>query len=136
MLDAHSAAVTSMVWLDDQRASRQNLGLETGSQMLITASKDKKIRIWQMPVKWLSEGGSNFSEPVEAEESKSPGKQIYVKRESENVFSSLPEREERVQTKAELPFGKGPIKKSATQVQRPPPPIRRESSDDLIGWNK
>ena len=122
MLDAHSAAVTSMIWLEDQK-------------LLITGSKDKKIRIWQLPVKWLSEGGANFSEPIE-EESKSPGKPIYAKRESENVFSSVPVKEEVVQTKNEPPFGAGPVKKSQTTVQRPPPPIRRESSDDLIGWNK
>jgi len=42
VLKAHSSAITQMRWNED-------------SQQLITCSKDKTVKIWQLPNAWVDE---------------------------------------------------------------------------------
>lgn len=42
VLEAHSEAITKMIWMEDK-------------QILITCSKDKTIKIWQFPNVWMNE---------------------------------------------------------------------------------
>lgn len=58
VLQAHTDVITQMKWLEDQ-------------QMLITCAKDKSLKFWKFPQKWIDESNVQQAVGVVAEESSS-----------------------------------------------------------------
>lgn len=79
VLKAHTGAITQMRWNEDL-------------QMLITCSKDKTIKIWQLPSQWIDESGfkaEKIEEPKRDYRTGCEGESIWNKQEPEEEKTSI-----------------------------------------------
>jgi WD40 repeat protein len=116
VMKAHTAAITQMRWNEE-------------TQQLITCSKDKSVKIWQIPPRWVDE--SLKRKTTQDEEQEVVPKTDYRTGIEESIWNRFPESPNKQEEE---------VKREEPKIKATEPVIQEaadESDDeDLMGWAK
>lgn len=112
VLQAHAGPITQMLWMEEK-------------QQLISCSKDKRIKVWQLPQVWMDE--EDIITEVKKREAEERKKMVVVSHPIV-IDQQKPESLEEEVGLFE--------QKEVVHVPKANQKVEEDEDDDLTGWNK